>query len=519
MSAVGEPPVNSGDVNGIRRRVASVWRGDALRRARREGARLLPPPAPGNVWTGLSLHPRQAHSVFAPDLHRLRSELLEAVLAAISPIVPVLAPPEPRLPWRLMVRQQDAGAVLDALRALPPHWEVRPARDGRWIDLRPRFAVAGRELERTGDLELRVDLMHWTGEAHRGAALGAFRRIEATAWEETARQSLIGSHRRPGPPAPSMPIDVVYTWVDDRDQAWRARRDAALERTSAVGGPVARHPSATAEARFADSEELRYSLRSLHRYANWVRRIYLVTDGQVPTWLNGDPRIQLVDHRELLGGSRFNSHAIESALHRIPGLAEHYLYLNDDVFFGRIAHPGDYFAAEGVARFFPSDLPIDPGPATSFDPPLMAAAKNGRELLAGRFGIDVRTRIRHTVHPQLRSVAAQIEEENSEEIARTRAAPFRSPQDISVASSLHHWYAHALGRSVPSTPNYLYLDLAAPHAPQALDALGSLRRYDTFCLNTEERALDPSRRAGLRRFLETYFPDPAPWETAPAEPA
>src|SRR5699024_8620361 len=131
-----------------------------------------------------------------------------------------------------------------------------------------------------------------------------------------------------------------------------------------------------------------YNVMTRNSYANWVRRIHLVTDGQVPHWLDADhPRITVIDHADLLGGSRFNSHAIESALHRIPGLAEHYLYLNDDVFFGRIAYPGDFFPAPGLAAFFPSDLPIDPGPVSAQDLPIMAAAKNGRALLAARFGL------------------------------------------------------------------------------------------------------------------------------------
>ena len=276
-----------------------------------------------------------------------------------------------------------------------------------------------------------------------------------------------------------------------------------MHETSGNGTVAAVHPSATDESRFCNSDELRYSLRSLHRSARWVRRIHLVTDGQVPSWLRrSDPRIHIVDHREILGGSRFNSHAIESALHRIPGLAEHYLYLNDDVMFGRIAHPSDFFAAKGVSRFFPSDLPIDAGSASPADPPIMAAAKNGRDLLFERFGIDVRTKVRHTVHPQMRSVAAQIEQENPEAVARTRSALFRSSADLSIAASLHHWYAYAQGRAVPSAVNYLYVDLAAPQAGQALDALESLRRYDTFCLNTEENMLKPRMRAELASFLD-----------------
>jgi hypothetical protein len=513
---VGEAsPIDCPPVNHLRRRAASLWRGDAIRGASRAAGKLLPAPHAGAVWAGTRSGPRQALAVSAPDLHALRGEVLDTVLAVLAPLEPVLLPPVPRMAWRIAVRQQDAAAARAALGTLPPHWEVLTSRDGRGISLRPHFAAAGRELERTPDLELRITVMTRSGDVHVGTVDGSPGRIDAEQWERTSRESLAPERRRYGPPVPRMPIDAVYTWVDGANPAWRARRQAAL-RQGADGDVPPVHPSATDESRFTNSDELRYSLRSLHRSAGWVRRIHLVTDGQVPSWLRlDDPRIHVVDHREILGGSRFNSHAIESALHRIPGLAEHYLYLNDDVMFGRIAHPGDFFAAEGISRFFPSDLPIDAGPASPADPPIMAAAKNGRDLLEARFGMDVRTKIRHTVHPQLRSVAEQIEREHPESVARTRAALFRSAGDLSIAASLHHWYAYALGRGIPSGVNYQYVDLVSPQAAQTLDALESLRRYDTFCLNTEESALEPSMRDELARFLRRYFPDPAPWERAP----
>ena len=99
-------------------------------------------------------------------------------------------------------------------------------------------------------------------------------------------------------------------------------------------------------------------------YASWVRTIYLVTDGQVPHWLDtGHPRIRLVDHRQIFRDQSalpvFNSHAIESQLHHIDGLAEHYLYLNDDMFFGRPVEPELFFHGNGIAKFFVSKTPID----------------------------------------------------------------------------------------------------------------------------------------------------------------
>jgi hypothetical protein len=412
------------------------------------------------------------------------------------------------------VREGDRELLVEALSRLPAWMAVTgSAGSSARLTVRPRLAVDSRLLPSHPELGVEIDVMALQGSDFIGRGLGAPDRIGVADWEEVSRQSLLPERRRSAPPAPDIAIDVVYTWVDGADPAWRARRDAALGPLGA--GVDVPHPSAVHESRFADAEELRHSLRSVHRYANWVRRIHLVTDDQVPAWLDEEhPRIHLVSHRELIGGSRFSSHALEASLHRIPGLAEHYLYLNDDVLLGDIAHPGDFFAAPGISRFFPSDLPIDPGPATAEDRPIMSAAKNGRDLMRERFGTEVRTRMRHTVHPQLREVAERIECEHPREVALTRAAPFRAPTDLSLASSLHHWYAHALGRAVPAEPNYLYVDLAAPGARQTLDALESLRRYDTFCLNQEEDSLDLSMRQELAAFLHRYFPHPAPWEIA-----
>lgn len=496
-----------------RRAAAKLRRGDATRWLSAAVNSRLPGAAPGNIRLSVLGPRRQARVLDAPDLHSQREGALEEVLGAVAPATVLLTPSVARHPRRLALRAQDLPAVLERLASLAPHWEVQQL-NRHCLRVRPHFAVGDRALGPIPDLDVMIDVLRRDGDHHVGDALAGIRRVPVAQWETLAMGSLEPRARASSAPEPEMPIDLVYTWVDGSDPLWRQRLQAALARSrgedAAAPDP---HASATDPSRYLNTDELRFSLRSVHRYANWVRRIHIVTDDQVPEWLDpADDRIRIVDHRELLGGSRFNSHAIESALHRIPGLAEHYLYLNDDVFFGRMAYPGDFFAADGVARFFPSDLPIDPGPVSTEDLPIMAAAKNGRDIMARRFGMDVRTKIRHTVHPQLRSVLAQIERENSDAVQRTRAAHFRSPGDISLASSLHHWYAFAQGLSVPTQPNYLYIDLGAPDAGQRLDALESLRRFDTFCLNQEEGAASERTRRDLQSFLERYLAAPAPWE-------
>lgn len=310
------------------------------------------------------------------------------------------------------------------------------------------------------------------------------------------------------------PIDLVYTWVDGSDPAWQARRDAAWE----TANPGEHSTLAANASRYANREELRFSLRSVAANADWVRTIYIVTDRQVPTWLNeAHPQVRVVDHAEIFaaadGVPTFNSHAIESRLHRVPGLGEHYLYLNDDMFFGRPCAAEDFYFGNGIARLFPSPKSIPDGPATSEDTPVLAAGKNNRDLLAGKFGRTVSHRFLHAPYPQLRSVVEEMEGTFAADFARTTLSRFRHPTDISIPASLVGNYAYLTGRAVPGTLTYGYVDLADAKLARRLRRLGA-ERPQVFCLNdhaglgADPAAVDQS----VREFLRRYFPEPSAFE-------
>jgi hypothetical protein len=136
------------------------------------------------------------------------------------------------------------------------------------------------------------------------------------------------------------PVDAVYTWVDACSP--RFARDLPLVR---AGND--RPGTDTRRRRFRDNGELRYSMRSLVRFAPWLRRIYLVTNGDVPAWLDRhSDRVTVLPHAALFDSAddlpTFNSNAIEMHLHRIPGLSRKFLYLNDDFFLGRPCTLADF---------------------------------------------------------------------------------------------------------------------------------------------------------------------------------
>ncbi len=318
------------------------------------------------------------------------------------------------------------------------------------------------------------------------------------------------------------PIDVVYTWVDDSDPEWRASKDAARglltpDTTENL------HEQADNDARYTSRDELRYSLRSIHQYAPWVRNIYLVTAGQTPGWLNAShPGLRVVDHREIFSDPAalptFNSHAIESQLHHIPDLAEHFLYLNDDVFFGRPVEPEHFFHPNGLTKFFMSKALIPSGRISPEDLPVDAAGKNSRGLIAQQFGTVISQKMKHTPHALSRTVLAEIEQTYERAHWVTQHSRFRSPHDIPVASSLHHYYAYHQARATLGNLRYVYVDIGDVLAQRRLDRLVARRDFDTFCINDTVVPADPAAQERMvRRFLEAYFPVPSPFELPDAQ--
>jgi len=246
------------------------------------------------------------------------------------------------------------------------------------------------------------------------------------------------------------PIDVVYTWVNGSDEVWLhekrrwqflrnlARTENAVAQTrnnsilsvlknvtindssrkesqdfqyvhldnktvaSVFGsgaGNSANASIANDSNRYRDSDELKYSIRSLVKNAPWIRRIFILTDNQIPNWLNLEDNsgsISIVTHQgqwnsfNVIKRQRlaylnrnaafhiwtkltdylvfsillrtdifpnkshlpvFSSPAIEAHLHRIPGLSKKFIYFNDDVFLGSPATPEDFISVSGIQKF------------------------------------------------------------------------------------------------------------------------------------------------------------------------
>jgi hypothetical protein len=463
--------------------------------------------------------------------HRLAERVIDAFESA--GLAPFLTDADGRR-ITIGIRACDRAAAQRALRDMPDaeSWFVewwRGPRHGvsrartrrRVVRVAERWTVFQLQRDRD-DTTLGRDIAplvtFWADGTHDRLELVGRRGLDRFPQNEPSTVEVIDGYRYPGtssfPVSTSlhrvtMPIDIVYTWVDGDDPAWRAERGRW---SGQAGEGTAR--DATMESRFRSRDELLYSLRALHRYAGWVRRIYVVTADQRPDWLIDDDRLRVVSHSEIFPPEwlpTFNSHAIESRLHHIDGLAEHFVYFNDDVFLGRPVPPALFFAPNGAAHVFEGEAKVpsvDDTSALGVD----AAAVNGQRLILELFGRTVDRKLLHTPHPLRRSVLAEAEQRCPEVFGVTGASRFRSVTDVSIASAFAHHYGLCTGAALPGAIRAKYVNL---ENVQLARHFAQLRRvpFDAFCLNeTEVARQNPDIEQRLSTFLEAMFPHPSPWE-------
>ena len=144
-----------------------------------------------------------------------------------------------------------------------------------------------------------------------------------------------------------MDIDFVVTWVNMDDPEWQNEfaKYSANSNNSKNG---------VSKARFRDYGFWKDWLRGIEKFAPWVRKIDFVTSGQKPEWLDeNNPKIHLVNHKDFIPAEflpTYNSVVIERYMYRIPGLADHFVYFNDDFYIINHITP---------ERFFKNGLPCD----------------------------------------------------------------------------------------------------------------------------------------------------------------
>jgi len=120
---------------------------------------------------------------------------------------------------------------------------------------------------------------------------------------------------------------------------------------------------------------------------------------------------------------------IESCLHRIPGLSENFLYLNDDVFLAKPLAKSFFFDASGASHSFLETYGMVSGDVSTGDPDYLNASRNVAGILRNELGFTPTQLHQHTAFALRQSVLAEIEERWAGSFAKLRKNKFRTPGD------------------------------------------------------------------------------------------
>jgi hypothetical protein len=316
-------------------------------------------------------------------------------------------------------------------------------------------------------------------------------------------------------------VDIVYTWVSGTDQKFQDRLQKYLPKAT-----TSPDQAGTGSKRFRDNEELRYSLRSLEIFAPWFRKVHIVTNGQIPQWLNiSNDRVSIVTHEMIFPNKSdlptFNSTAIESNLHRIPNLSNKFLYFNDDLFLGRTTSINDFILPKGQIIYLQQielHSKINEGPVHD-------RAYAYTQNLVEKLWSKQQPRLLPAHTPQLydRDIITQLEQMIPDEFLKTSSHKFRASNDLSL-KVLYSYYLleHPEQRTLNEAKilkdfsnEYCFVSLGG-RPLRMLYLLWKIKilRPKFFCINDDlgDVPSDHKILLYLRNFLHSYFPRPSSFE-------
>lgn len=304
-------------------------------------------------------------------------------------------------------------------------------------------------------------------------------------------------------------IDLVYLWVNGNDPKWIAKRNAC------IGNPTGKQDNCA--GRYADTGELKYSLRSIEKNAPWIRKIFIVTDNQVPEWLDTtNPKVQIVDHKEILPQESlpcFNSTLLEHFIHKIPGLSEYFILGNDDTYIYRPVTQKAFFADDNLPIIYMFRKPfrkyilslmffyrerILGKPVNLY----VQIVRNAALLVEKKYGKFYSCKPHHNFDAYLKSNIIKTNNDFQSEISAMHTHHKRYPDDIH--RSLYNFATLAEKRGhlrYVTTKHSFCLHI------NRKNLYSKIKEYNPvfFCMNDSQHATDADREYSIN-YLQELFP-------------
>jgi hypothetical protein len=313
-------------------------------------------------------------------------------------------------------------------------------------------------------------------------------------------------------------IDIIYLWVNSRDENWQKKRRESFEIFLKTNKNDLALYSNT-DGRFRDNGELIFNLRCLEKFFPDHGHVYIVTDGQRPAWLVKNKRLTIVDHKDIIPkkiNPIFASAHIESYIHHIPNLSENFFYLNDDIFFGMPVDKNWWFNNE--LKYFFDNEPHDE--YSEMQPTLLSPINSSIQSklwLKEKYKSYKHRNIplAHAPRPYKKSLLFDIEEQATTLYNKIRGKNFRTWRTPGVIGDfVPRWLEYNKYAKIIHS-EFLYIESGSNKVEIELDLLKQkFGRIPFFCINdTCDNADESDRRLqSVRKQMKTLLPNKSSFE-------
>lgn len=304
------------------------------------------------------------------------------------------------------------------------------------------------------------------------------------------------------------PIDLVYLWVNSDDEDWKAEM---LKWKSLEFGLSSR--GGFRDCRFFNNHELKYSIRSVLTNAPWINKIYIVTNGQVPDWLNLDySKIKIIPHSQILPQDAlptFNSEAIEACICNIPELSEYFLYSNDDMFINRPVTPDYFFDKNGkpIVRLVKQKWTTEERNSNLY----LQNIEYSIQLIKTKFGKEYKYEPSHNIDAYRKSYFLECKNEFLEQFKAVYYKKFRTTNSVQrhIVSLYMLAKKYAKLKKVDIRINSKKKELENIYLPimqqDKMKNAISVHNPVLMCINDDENAVSEDRK-NLKIFLSALYP-------------
>jgi len=307
-------------------------------------------------------------------------------------------------------------------------------------------------------------------------------------------------------------IDLVYTWVNDKDPVWREKKNKYDSEASVCD------KDANSSYRYFNNDELKYSLRSVQKNVPWVNKIFIITDNQKPDWLNlNNEKIRIVDHKDILPEEilpTYNACTIENAIPNIKELSEYFIYANDDMFFWNPVGPEFFF--EGDKPVCRVDKRLYPG--KKYKHLYGSMIFMAYSLVKEKFGANFPYFPHHNADSYKKSLFLECLDEFKKESETTMKNRFREINNLErmIVTYYSLYKNEAVLRKIGISPIKRFLAGVSPDSeyfdmhPSNVKKIAK-SKAKLMCINDSRKSTDAAR-AKVKALLEAKFPEKSEYE-------